>query len=65
MIYRPIARLSGPYTVDLPVHDAEEDDGDACKIYAMDLQEKRPLKKYLVLPSNHTGGRRYDMLPEE
>jgi hypothetical protein len=65
LLYRPIAGPSSPRQVDLPVQDFEKDDGQAYKIYARVVQEDLPPKKYSALPSDHGGGRLWDLLPEE
>jgi hypothetical protein len=64
-LYRPIAGPSGPRQVDLPVQDSEKDDGEAYKMYARVVREGPPPKKYSVLPSDHSGGRLFDISPEE
>jgi hypothetical protein len=64
-LYRPIVGPSGPRQVDLPVQDSEKDDGEAYKMYARVVWEGPPLKKYSMLPSDHSGGRLFDISPEE
>jgi hypothetical protein len=64
-LYRPIAGPSGPRQVDLPVQDSKKDDGEAYKMYARVVREGPPLNKYSVLPSDHSGGRLFDISPEE
>ena len=64
-LYRPIAGPSGPRQVDLPVQDSEKDDGQAYKTYARVVREGPPPKKYSVLPSDRSGGRLFDISPEE
>jgi hypothetical protein len=63
--YRPIAGPSGPRQVDLPVQDSKKDDGEAYKMYARVVREGPPPKKYSVLPSDRSGGRMWDISPEE
>ena len=64
-LFGPIAGLSGPRQVDLPVQDSEKDDGEAYKMYAKVVREGPPPKKYSVLPSDRSGGRMSDISPEE
>jgi hypothetical protein len=64
-LYRPIAGPSGPRQVDLPVQDSEKDDGEAYKMYARVVREGPPQKKYLVLSSDRSGGRLFDISPQE
>jgi hypothetical protein len=64
-LYRPIAGPSGPRQVDLPVQDSEKDDAEAYKMYARVIREGPPPKKYSVLPSDRSGGRLFDISPEE
>jgi hypothetical protein len=64
-LYRPIAGPSGPRQVDLLVQDFEKDNGEAYKMYARVVREGPPAKKYSVLPSDRSGGRLWDISPEE
>jgi hypothetical protein len=64
-LYRPITGPSGPRQVDLLVQDSKKDDGEAYKMYARVVREGPPPKKYPVLPSDRSGGRLFDISPEE
>jgi hypothetical protein len=64
-LYRPIAGPSGPRQVDLQVQDSEKDDGEAYKMYTRVVREGPPPKKYSVFPSDRSGGRMFDISPEE
>jgi hypothetical protein len=64
-LYWPIAGPSGPRQVDLPVQDSKKDDGEAYKMYARVVREGPAPKTYSVLPSDCSGGRMFDISPEE
>jgi hypothetical protein len=64
-LYRPSDGPSGPRQVDLPVQDSEKDNGEAYKMYARIVWEGPPPKKYSVLLSDRSGGRLFDISPEE